>query len=115
MKFPCGCQLPGVPGVERYVCRHQAWLAEDAIAGKVTTRDERLARAKENVARIDRLVGWLTFFRRPGEVGVGDTAHRMNMRTCKKPQLHGLLKRLLEACDCNREDAVKRLNQRWPY
>lgn len=118
MKFPCGCQLAGVPGVERYVCRHQAWMAKDAVAGSVTTKGEReirLARVKENVARMERLVGWLTFFRQPGEVGVGDTARRFNMRTCKKPQLHRLLKRLIEACDCKDEDAIPRLNQRFPY
>lgn len=75
----------------------------------------RRARVKEATERTQRLIGWLTFFRLPGDAGIGDTAHRLNKRSCKSPDAHALLTRLLTMCSCSRSDAVVRLNKEHPY
>jgi hypothetical protein len=76
---------------------------------------ERITRVKAAVAATERLVSWLRFLRHPSDRGIGDTAHRLNMRSCKSPDAHEALSRLLKQCGCKREDAVAILNQRWPY
>lgn len=76
---------------------------------------ETKTRIEEARARTDRLIGWLTFFRIPDEIGIGDTAHRLNKRSCKSPDAHALLTRLLTMCSCSRSDAVAKLNEDHPY
>lgn len=76
---------------------------------------ERKARIHERVAARDRLIDWLRSLRHPGEVGVGDTAHRLCMRSCNSPDAHAALERLLKQCSCSRVDAVERLNRSIPY
>lgn len=75
-------------------------------------RRDRVAKA---VAKRARLIGWLQFFRLPSEDGIGDTAHRLNMRSCRHPDAHAELHRLLSQCSCERIDAVARLNREHPY
>jgi len=76
---------------------------------------ERQQRIKEASQRTQRLIGWLAFFRHSDEIGVGDTAHRLNKRSCKSLDAHALLTRLLTMCSCSRSDAVARLNKDHPY
>jgi len=85
--------------------------------GKLLTLDqqERVALVEQRTARTQRLIGWLTFFRASDDRGVGDTAHRLNMRSCKSPDAHAQLKRLLTMCSCSRSDAVAKLNAEHPY
>lgn len=78
-------------------------------------QQERQQRVQESRQRTERLIGWLTFFRLPGDAGIGDTAHRLNKRSCKSPDAHAQLKRLLTMCSCSRADAVVRLNKEHPY
>ena len=72
-------------------------------------------RIKQARLRTQRLIGWLTFFRHPSDTGIGDTAHRLNKRSCKSPDAHALLKRLLTMCSCSRSDAIAKLNKEHPY
>ena len=132
MTEPCSCPIAG--WCDRHkVKKHKVWhqlcqshddyrKAWDKGRGpgqprKPLTRDqlERKERVKQSVARDDRLLGWLAFFRHPGEVGVGDTARRLNMQSCKSPDAHELLTRLLKQCSCTPADAVAKLNKEHPY
>lgn len=88
----------------------------DAPGNLLTLKtEERRARIEEARKRTERLIGWLTFFRLPGDTGIGDTAHRLNMRSCKSPDAHAQLKRLLTMCSCSRSDAVAKLNAEHSY
>ncbi len=104
--------------------KREKWLAYfhgentcDEGKGRLITleQQERVAKVEENKARTQRLIGWLTFFRLPDEIGIGDTAHRLNKRSCKSPDAHALLTRLLTMCSCSRSDAVAKLNKEHPY
>lgn len=85
--------------------------------GKLLTvkQQERLELVEQRKARTLRVIGWLTFFRLPADRGVGDTARRLNMRSCKSPDAHAAIKRLLAQCACKQVDAVSRLNSEHPY
>lgn len=88
----------------------------DAPGNLLTLKtEERRVRIEEARKRTERLIGWLTFFRLPGDAGIGDTAHRLNKRSYKSPDAHALLTRLLTMCSCSRADAVVRLNKEHPY
>ena len=76
---------------------------------------ERKASVNARVAARDRLIDWLRFLRHPVEDGIGDTAHRLCMRSCHSPDAHAALDRLLKQCSCSRVNAVERLNREHPY
>jgi len=76
---------------------------------------EKKERIQEAAAKQQRLIGWLSVLRRPGERGAGDTAHRLCMRACRAPDASEALQRLLKQCSCTRVDAVAKLNQQWPW
>ena len=78
-------------------------------------QQERKERIKQSVARTQRLINWLTFFRHPEDRGVGDTAHRLNVPSYKSLDALALLKRLLAQCSCSKEDAIAKLNKDYPY
>jgi hypothetical protein len=94
---------------------HHAKREYVAVKGRTPEQQERIERVSQSNARTQRLIGWLTFFRLPGDAGIGDTAHRLNKRSCKSPDAHALLTRLLTMCSCSRADAVVRLNKEHPY
>lgn len=76
---------------------------------------ERTARIQSRAAATRRLISWLRFLRHPEDTGIGDTAHRLNMRSCKSPDAHAALSRLLKQCNCKTVDAVSRLNDQYPH
>ncbi len=78
-------------------------------------KSQRKERIREATERTKRLISWLTFFRMSHDRGIGDTAHRLNMRSCKSPDAHAAIKRLLAQCSCTTTDAVARLNAEHPY
>ena len=78
-------------------------------------RAARRARIKAAAARQRRLISWLQFFRHPEDIGLGDTAHRLNMRSCRHPDVHAMLEQLLKQCSCSHTDAVDRLNEKHSY
>ena len=73
------------------------------------------ARIKEAVERQQRLIGWLSLLRHPGERGAGDTAQRMVAKRERPSDATAALERLLKQCSCSRVDAVARLNRDWPW
>lgn len=101
--------------------KREAWQryfhGGDEPPGKLLTlkQQERAERIKQNAARTDRLIGWLTFFRHPSEAGIGDTASRLKQAATHSPDAHALLKRLLAQCACQPADAIARLNEDHPY
>lgn len=120
--FCRGCDADGNPITPP--SKREKWLQyfhgeADNVEGKgrllTLEQQERVAKVEENKARTQRLIGWLTFFRLPGDAGIGDTAHRLNKRSCKSPDAHALLTRLLSQCACQPADAVARLNAEHPY
>jgi hypothetical protein len=76
--------------------------------------DKRIA-VRNRLEQRKRLVGWLHFFRLPADRGLGDTAHRLNIQSRSRPELHAVLEKLLKQCSCSRANAVERLNREWPY
>jgi hypothetical protein len=78
-------------------------------------KEERRKRVVEAKERKTRLISWLKFLRIPEDSGIGDTAHRLNMKSCKSPDAHEQLESLLKQCSCRRIDAVTRLNTEYPY
>lgn len=104
--------------------KREKWLQyfhgeADNVEGKgrllTLEQQERVAKVEENKARTQRLIGWLTFFRHPGEAGVGDTAARLKQIATRSPDAHTLLERLLKRCACTPADAVAKLNAEHPY
>lgn len=88
----------------------------DAPGNLLTLKtEERRSRIEEARKRTERLIGWLTFFRLPGEVGIGDTASRLKEAAARSPDAHALLKRLLSTCACKPPDAIAKLNAEHPY
>lgn len=129
---PCSCPIAGWcdrHNVKKHKVWHQLCQTHDDYrkawddgrgpgqSRKPLTRAqlERKELVEQRKARTLRLIGWLTFFRLPGESGVGDTARRLNMRSCKSPDAHAAIKRLLAQCACKQADAVARLNAEHPY
>lgn len=79
-------------------------------------KEARRARIKAASAEERRLIGWLTFFRAPGERGIGDTALRMSQLAWRRsPTIKSLVDGLMKQCACKRLDAVSRLNKEHPY
>lgn len=78
-------------------------------------KERRRQRVIEATERKARLISWLTFFRVPEDRGIGDTAHRLIMKSCKSPDAHRQLEALLKQCSCRRVDAVAKLNTEWSY
>lgn len=79
-------------------------------------KEARRARVKAASAEERRLIGWLTFFRAPGERGIGDTALRMSQLAWRRsPTIKSLVDGLMKQCACKRLDAVDRLNAEHPY
>ncbi len=89
----------------------------DAPGNLLTLKtEERRARIEEARKRTERLIGWLTFFRAPGERGIGDTALRMSQLAWRRsPTIKSLVDGLMKQCACKRLDAVSRLNKEHPY
>lgn len=132
MSEPCTCPLAGwcnrhnvdKPKVWHQLCQtrdnyRKAW-DNGRGPGQPTkpltpAQFEKQQRVKESRKRTDRLIGWLTFFRHPDEQGVGDTAERLNMRSCKSPDAHALIKRLMCTHSCTSAIAVSMLNREYPY
>lgn len=86
--------------------------------GKLLTLDqqERVALVEQRTARTQRLIGWLTFLRTPGERGIGDTALRLLQQAERRsPDAKAAIVRYLKQCACRRVDAVRRLNAEQPY
>lgn len=84
-------------------------------------RHERLkAKIEAATRRKQRLIGWLRFFRLPTDRGVGDTAARLRQQQPKSPvwvvkDATQAVKSLLSQCSCSRKEAVKKLNEQYPY
>lgn len=104
-----------VDAARQRMLEHHAKRKYITPKARTPEQQERQERVKQATERTQRLIGWLTFFRLPGDAGIGDTAHRLNKRSCKSPDAHALLTRLLTMCSCSRADAVVRLNKDHPY
>lgn len=78
-------------------------------------RAARLANVRRSVATINRLVSWLSFLRRAGDSGAGDTATRLLAQCEPHADAHEQLTRLLKQCGCEKTEARVRLNERFPF
>ena len=76
---------------------------------------ERYARVMASVAKHNRTVDWLLSLRIDGETGLGDTITRMLKSPKKIADARERMQGLLKRCSCSRSDAVKKLNQDYPY
>lgn len=79
---------------------------------------ERRERVLERVRKTDRLLSWIVFFRKPGELGVGDTTIRLISAGCRTKgcqQIRAVLKSLLKQYACDGRKAVDCINERYPY
>lgn len=95
---------------------HHAKREYVAVKGRTPEQQERIERVSQSNARTQRLIGWLTFFRAPGERGIGDTALRMSQLAWRRsPTIKSLVDGLMKQCACKRLDAVSRLNKEHPY
>ena len=86
--------------------------------GQAEQMVERIARRARVLAareKTNRLITWLRFFRQPQDIGVGDTANRLRMLASKPSEIHNLIKRLMDQCDCQPVDAIARLNADHKY
>lgn len=127
---PCECELAG------YCSRHSvkkskhwhrlcqthaayraAWDRGDGPGqtGNLSERLERRARIIEAVEKQERLIGWIKSCRQPGDEGVGDTASRLRAMASRPSEIHTLIRRLMQQCDCQPADAVALLNRDHPY
>lgn len=83
-------------------------------------REARRQRIAEATARKIRLLSWLKLLRNKADVGIGDTAARL-VKQRKKSKIwvasdaHNAVNGLLKQCSCSRIDAIKRLNEEYPY
>lgn len=104
-----------VDAARQRMLEHHAKRKYITPKARTPEQQERQERVKQATERTQRLIGWLTFFRLPGDRGVGDTAKRLNMRSGKSSDAHALITRLLKQCSCTPADAVARLNAEYPY
>lgn len=82
---------------------------------KLAARMERRAKVVAAREKIDRLIVWIKSCRRPGDEGLGDTASRLRAMASRPSEIHTLIRRLMQQCDCQRADAVALLNRDHPY
>jgi hypothetical protein len=80
----------------------------------VEDREERRERIKLRIAKDARLRGWVSFFRVDGERGIGDTAWRLR-RATKSRVVKDELRQLMRVCACKDDQAIKNLNEMYPY
>jgi hypothetical protein len=73
----------------------------------------RKASVAERKARSQRMIGWVMFFRHPGERGLGDTLQRLKSMAPKQLKIE--LAKMQKECACRTLDAVKMWNERHPY
>lgn len=81
----------------------------------LSARMERRSRVVAAKQKTDRLIGWIKSCRRPGDEGLGDTASRLRAMASRPSEIHTLIRRLMQQCDCQPADAVARLNKEHPY
>jgi len=127
---PCECELAGYcsrHSVKKHAHWHRlcqtrpeyraAWDRGDGPGQTehLTARMERHAKAVAAREKTDRLIVWLKSCRQPGDEGVGDTASRLRAMASKPSDIHTLIKRLMQQCDCQPADAVALLNRDHPY
>jgi hypothetical protein len=83
---------------------------------KLTDRQvKRLVRIQRNVLRDRRIMGWISFMRRPSDVGLGDALERLIPQASEKKELQTVLLRIQTRQSCSRSDATKQLNAKYPY
>lgn len=83
-------------------------------------REQRRKRVKEAAQRKKRLIAWLQLLRSVEDTGIGDTTKRLlGQKAKQKPWVatdaRDALGCLLRQCSCSRTDAVKWLNEQYPY
>ena len=112
------CQAGRVEYVDMVISALQVKIEyADRKPRKLSTeeKEQRRQRVIEATERKARLISWLKFFRIPEDRGIGDTVHRLMLRSCKSPDAHKQLENLLKQCNCRRVDAVTKLNTEWSY
>jgi len=82
---------------------------------KLAARMERRAKVVAAREKTDRLIVWIKSCRRPGDEGLGDTASRLRAMASRPSEIHTLIRRLMQQCDCQPADAVALLNRDHPY
>lgn len=130
---PCECPLAGYctrhkvtkPNGWHKLCQtresyFRAWEEGRGPGQKPNTDKEiRRKRIEYKIQQRQRLISWLTFYGMyfyPSDRGVGDTVHRLNMKSCKHPELHKLLTDLIALCStCKHRDAITELNNKYSY
>ena len=75
---------------------------------------ERSARVKLAVAKRERLIGWLKFFRIATDAGLGDTVMRLK-RLAGKRAIKDDIRQVERMCSCQTKDAIQKLNEQHPY
>jgi hypothetical protein len=83
------------------------------ISGPEST-ESRVDRVKKNTARTARLRSWIAFFRIAGEVGLGDTVHRLKALAGKRA-IKEDLRKIERVCSCETAVAIRKLNELYPY
>lgn len=83
-------------------------------------KEQRRSRVEQATKRKAWVISWLKLLRSPQDKGLGDTAARLvKQRIKSKPWIvadaHNAITCILKQCSCSRVDAVKRLNDRYPY
>lgn len=83
-------------------------------------KEQRRKRVDEAARRKKQLIAWLQLLQSPEDAGVGDTTQRLlGQRKKPKPWVatdaRDALGCLLRQCSCRGTDAVKMLNEKWPY
>lgn len=77
-------------------------------------RTARRVRISQRAAQRRRLIEWLTFFRTPGEAGLGDTLARFRAIATGR-QIDDHMRQLQKICSCKRQEATEYLNDKYPY
>lgn len=130
MSTGCECPLAGYCdrhksrkiGRLHHLCQHddRYWDMWERGIGpgqseQVAAREARQARVIAARAKTNRLIGWIKSCRQPGDAGVGDTASRLRAMASRPSDIHTLIKRLMQQCDCQPADSIARLNADHKY
>jgi len=109
----CGWQCT-VSRPAKIACRKcRAQLFCDATTRKTVSQQLR-SRIAQRTAATQHLRDWIMFFRRPEEIGLGDTIERL-IATAGDRHIAERLQQLARTCGCRGADRQAEWNARYPY
>lgn len=101
-----------------FICEICGWTYQFPELIKTCAKCKALRSGKTlhpGITRLKRVIEWLYAFRIPEDRGIGDTAARLITKTTETTDVYNEIDSLLKRCECTYEDAITKLNKKYPY